>query len=132
MQSRVYSVGKVEAESLVGIPENPRIIKVSAEGWVPTSGWSQASLAPFMYIAPPGDGLLDLDFVATAPSGIVLQVFSPIVVMATVPVPNWVRGVRVHSSTNVAETIVDGLDPIDGTSDDEVLPWPWWGPKAKG
>ena len=135
MQSRVYSVEEVHVESLMVIPENPPAISVSARGWVATSGWSHPELAPWMYIVPPADGILDLDFVATAPTGIVLQVFCKIGVVQSFPVPRWVVGVRVHTSTNQIEAKLAGASKPsqeDLMGGGLPLPWPfpWWAPKS--
>jgi hypothetical protein len=136
MQSRIYSVEKVHVEALIGIPENPPIIAVSAEGWVPTSGWSHPDLTPWVYIVPPKDGILDLDFVATPPTGIVLQVLTKIGVARAFPVPAWVLGVRVHSSTNQIAAPIAGVSPASEAvlaGEGLPLPWPfpWWAPKAR-
>jgi hypothetical protein len=136
MQSRIYSIEEVHLESLMRIPENPPVISVSAKGWVPTSGWTHPELAPWMYIKPPTDYILDLDFVATAPTGPVLQVFSKIGVVKTFPVPSWVVGVRVHSSTNSIEAKIAGAsEPSRAAMLGEgiPLPWPfpWWAPSSK-
>src|SRR5712672_1966122 len=103
MQSRIYSVEEARIEKLFIIPESLPAISVSAWGWVATSGWTHSDLAPWMYIVPPADGFLDLDFVASSPTGIVLQVFSKVSVAKTFLVPNWVRGIRVHSSQNAID-----------------------------
>jgi hypothetical protein len=135
MQSRVYSVETVEVEFLMVIPENPPAIAVSAEGWVVTSGWTHPDLAPWMYIAPPKDGILDLDFVATPPTGLVLEVFSRIRVVKTFPIPAWLRGVRVHSSTNSVEAMLEKAAQSSVASMKEAVPpgpwpFPWWAPKS--
>jgi hypothetical protein len=136
MQSRIYSVKKVEIENLIVIPENPPAIVVSALGTVGTIGWTRADLAPWMYIIPPKDGILDLDFVATPPTGNVIQVLSPIGVVKTFQVPTWLRGVRVHSSQNEIETRLKAemisKDDVVAT-EGRPLPWPfpWWAPNAK-
>ena len=94
-------------------------------------------LSPWMYIKPPADGILDLDFVAEPPSGLVLQVFCKIGVVKAFPVPAWVRGVRVHSSTNSVEAKLKGAPAKPSkaalTGEGYPLPWPfpWWAPKAK-
>lgn len=134
--SRVYSVDAAHVESLIAIPENPPAIAVSASGWVPTSGWSRPDLSPWMYIQPPDDGILDLDFVAEAPSGIVLQVFSKISVAKSFPIPGWVRGVRIHASTNYVEATLESAatqPEVALMGEGLPLPWPfpWWAPKAK-
>jgi hypothetical protein len=106
MASRIYSVEEVHVEALMVAPERPPAISVSARGLVPTSGWTHPELGPWMYIVPPADGILDLDFIATAPTGIVLQVFSKIGVSSAFPVPGWIVGVRVHSTTNRIEAML--------------------------
>jgi hypothetical protein len=135
MQSRVYKVDKVAVEGLLVVPENPPAIAVSAEGWVPTTGWSHPSLAPWMYIQPPADGILDLDFVVTSPTGLVLQVFCKIGVASAFVVPAWVKGVRVHSSTDsiVAMLPVGSLRPKELPLEGLPVPWPfpWWAPRTK-
>ena len=136
MQSRIYSVDKVQVEGLIVIRENPPAIAVSAEGWVPTTGWSHPDLTPWIYIVPPKDGILDLDFIATPPTGVVLQVVTKIGVAKAFSVPPWVRGVRVHSSTNKVEALIDGAkQPSEAELKGEgmPLPWPfpWWVPNAR-
>jgi hypothetical protein len=135
MQSRIYSVEQVKIENLIVIPEQPPAIVVSALGSVTASGWTQPDLAPWMYIAPPPDGILDLDFVASSPTGIALQVISKIGVAKTFAVPNPVKGVRVHSSQNKIEALLEGEMSTLGVRSMEgwPLPWPfpWWSPNAK-
>jgi hypothetical protein len=135
-QHRIYSVEEVKVESLIVIPENPPAIAVSAWGWVPTTGWSHPDLVPWIYIHPPKDGILDLDFVATPPSGLVIYVFTKIKIAKAFPVPNWVTGVRVHSSTNSVEAKLGGAGPVakaDLMGEGMPLPWPfpWWVPHAR-
>lgn len=135
MQSRVYSVDEVQIEALMVIPEAPPAIVISARGWVTTSGWTHPDLTPWVYIAPPADGILDLDFVATPPTGFVLQVMSKIQVAKTMTVPGWLKGVRIHTSTNKKEALLDGsIDPSKGSPQGEgmPLPWPfpWWTPRT--
>lgn len=136
MQSRIYSVEDVRIESLIVVPEHPPMIAVSALGTVATTGWTQPDLAPWMYIVPPRDGILDLDFVATPPTGIVLQVLSKITVVKTFAVPAWLRGVRVHASQNSIERMLEteSSSKIAGVAAEGwPLPWPfpWWAPKAR-
>jgi hypothetical protein len=133
MQSRVYSVDEVKIESLIVIPENPPAISVSVLGWVPTTAWSQPDLAAWMYITPPKDGLLDLDFVATAPTGIVIPVFDRIGIVKSMPIPHWVKGVRIHCSTNEMTAVLPGGVSAASSETETVpypWPWPWWSPKT--
>ncbi len=134
--SRIYQIEKIEIESLIVIPEIPPVITVSAEGWTVTSGWSQPELAPWMYIMPPKDGILDLDFIATPPTGIALQVLTRIAVTMAFVVPDWVQGVRIHASQNNMTAMPKTSPqptPVSPTGEGLPLPWPfpWWAPKSK-
>jgi hypothetical protein len=93
--------------------EGAPALKVSAVGQGNSGGLSNLELGFWMYIVAPADGILDLDFMATAPapSTIVTMGFKPITANAVFPVPNWVRGVRVHSATNTAEKMLPGPLP---------------------
>jgi len=89
-----------------------------------------------MYIRPPADGILDLDVLAEPPTGIVLQALIKISVARSFPVPRWVRGVRIHTSTNTMEKMLSG-EPAPGkdlgAGEGYPLPWPfpWWAPEAR-
>lgn len=129
--SRVYSVESAEVEKLIVIPELPPAILVKVCGTVPTTGWTDPQLSPWIYIVPPKDGILDLDFNARPPTGIVLQVFTTICLSTTLFIPDWVRGVRVHSSTNAIEAkLPGGKNPPEYRQLAPVLPWPWFVPNA--
>ena len=125
MQARIFQVDKVD---LAQTPKGSAVI--SASGTVPTSGWRNGELQPRIYIAPPRDGLWDWDFVATPPSGVSLQVISPIAAQTTpfLP-PTWFKGVRVHSSTNAIERTMHQLAVetlfVAGEADGGVDVFPW-------
>lgn len=127
MQSRVYKVLEVHVEALMGIPENPPAFAVSAKGQVSTTGWTNPTLAPVMYIVPPADGILDMDFQATAPNGNVLPMISPISVTQAFPVPRWVKGFRIHSAANAMEAPLDGrsIEALQAMGEGLPLPWPF-------
>ncbi|ESX30063.1 hypothetical protein X763_29535 [Mesorhizobium sp. LSHC432A00] len=81
------------------------------------------------------DGILDLDLVASQPMGLVLEVITTIGVAKAFPVPAWVVGVRVHSSTNEIEAKIEGASvPTKASMSGEGLPvpwpFPWWVPKS--
>lgn len=53
---------------------------------------------------PPQDGIQDIDFTATPPSGYALQIISPIAASVVLPdYPAWLKGVRVHARFNSVE-----------------------------
>lgn len=92
----------------------PPNLVIDAQGEVPTSGWTSPRLSIYVYIQPPADGIQDFDFIATAPSGIVLQVISPISAQTTlqdIDVENYwgpgmpLKGIRVHSASNKIEVV---------------------------
>lgn len=98
--SRVLAVDDVRAYLN---RRNPPDLIINATGRVSTTGWTDGRLEPFQYIVPPADGILDIDFQATPPSGIVSQVICPIHASLSMPKPDWCRGVRVHASLNQLE-----------------------------
>lgn len=116
MDAKVFSVEQVSIGYTKSIP--PLAI-IGAIGTAPTSGWSNGRLAPRVYITPPTDGIWDFDFIASPPSGIALQVLSPIASAPFVTeVPEWFKGARVHASTN-SKTDLD--DPISAETKVDIV-----------
>lgn len=80
----------------------PPVLVINALGEVNSGGWHHATLLPRFHPAPPADGIADYDFVAEPPSGPAIAVISPIVAQTTLTdPPAWLRGIRVHSATNL-------------------------------
>jgi hypothetical protein len=74
-------------------------------------------------VTQPADGILDLDFTAEAPPPGTYVTYGFVTVSASVVlrVPDWVRGVRIHASSNtLTATIGSQAGPVSGTSD---VPW---------
>jgi len=59
------------------LKSDPPKLSVTVTGFASTSGWSDPELKPKEKTLSP-DGILDLDFVATPPDGIALQVLTPV------------------------------------------------------
>jgi hypothetical protein len=95
-----WLVSSVEEVVIAVVKTNPPQLFVRAKGIVPTSGWTAPELSPYFYIMPPADGIWDFSFTAEAPSGIVLQVLTQIYADTLVPLPQWLKGVRIHASSN--------------------------------
>ena len=134
-QSRIYAVEKADLGTPIVQPDTPPAISISAIGTVATSGWTHPALTPWAYITAPADGMLDLDFVASPPTGLALMVISTISVGKTILLPDWVRGVRIHASRNQIEAKLDeaAVAAVKSTnSANWPLPWPFpfWAPKA--
>lgn len=88
------------------LKSNPPQWSVKAEGIAATPNWSNPRLEQRYYINFPEDGIQDFDFVADPPSGIVNQVLSPITAYADwVNVPEYVKGVRIHSKFDSIEIL---------------------------
>jgi hypothetical protein len=86
----------------------PPKLRISATGTVPTGGWSNPALQPYIHIQPPPDGIHDFDFVADPPTGPAPQVISPIQATYTWEAfPEGVKGVRVHASQNAVTALLD-------------------------
>jgi hypothetical protein len=122
MRSRVYSVQTVSVNA-AGPHAPAGHIHVAASGMVNSSGWSAPSLDPLIYVTQPADGILDLDFTAEAPPPGTYVTYGFVTVSASVVlrVPDWVRGVRIHASSNtLTATIGSQAGPVSGTSD---VPW---------
>lgn len=84
----------------------PPQLSVSAAGTVKSSGWRGGALIPRVYISPPQDRIQEFDFVAEAPSGIVLWVTSPIAGDGKIQLEQWMEGVRVYSATNLVSALL--------------------------
>ncbi len=72
----VLSVDVVEA---VLLKSNPPKLAITARGWVSTSGWRDPTMElidPKSELSP--DGVLDFNFMAEPPTGIALQVLTPV------------------------------------------------------
>jgi hypothetical protein len=131
--AKVLFVDSVDAYMTRSIPS---LVVVHAAGRTSTLGWHDARLEPYVYVAPPADGIMDLDFQATPPSGnIQLPSLGIAAASTTFEKPAWCKGIRVHAAANVME---DSLYPLEGASSDlapqqsaaegdSFIPIPWSG-----
>ncbi len=96
-KKKVLEVQDVKLSILESLP---RKLSIMAFGTVPTSGWEDAELIPYVYIQPPPDGIYDYDFVAEPPDQPVPQVITPIEACKIESLPDDLKGVRIHASLN--------------------------------
>jgi hypothetical protein len=100
-------VREVTAVEITYEKSNPPNLLVSAKGRVATAGYTNPRLDRVVYVAPPADGVQDLNFYADPPppGRVVAQVLSEIEapVLRIERVPDWVKGVRVRAQTNTME-----------------------------
>lgn len=129
--SRIFDVSTADVAIL---KSNPPSLLIAAAGRVNSSGWKNASLAPWFYVRPPEDGIQDFDFIAEEPNGITLAVMTPVSVSEVIaidPANYWgngrpLRGVRIHAQTNALDAHID-----ENTSAHNLLAvggddaWPW-------
>ncbi len=124
---------------------------IVALGQVSTTGWTASRLEPFFYLTPPKDGILDLDFSASPPTGLAGDVITPIsasIVIGKSIGDFWGKGValsglKVHATSNVFDLPIEPSDgsgsyPAMGTANlvqpfsSEPVPWPFpWSQQNK-
>lgn len=103
-----FSIMSVETADIQILKSDPPRIAVEALGTVNSGGWSNGRLVPAVYIVPPSDGMQDFQFIATGPEGIVtMGTVKNFVGSGWVPQFDWLKGVRIHSSTNSIEVMLD-------------------------
>lgn len=123
MDAKVHSVRDVFFALTRSMP--PALL-LRATGVVSTGGWSNPRLVPRVYVVPPSDGIWDFDFIATAPTPgtITTQGFVAHTAEEQVfPAPKWIRGVRVHASTNEVNSGEESGDLA--LSVKNWVPFPW-------
>ena len=113
-KSTVYRVDRVTVAVSAGQP--PRL-SVTARGTAPTPGWTKPELTPYVYVTPPADGIWEFGFIAEPPTDdFTLPVVTPIPEPAIYRIENpesWVRGVRVHASSNAKEAFIGEISDGD-------------------
>jgi len=102
---------EVKEVVLAILKSNPPQLAITAFGVVRTLGYTNPRLVPFVYIQPPPDGIYDFSFVATAPTGPVGEMISPVTALYIMdPMPSDLKGVRIHASTNQKEALLSNKD----------------------
>lgn len=112
MDAKILSV---ESANYHVTADDPPQLVIHAMGTVDSTGWSDGRLLPWMYIQEPDDGIIDLEFVATAPSGFVLWTLSPVEGIGKLTLQPWIQGFRIHTSTNhLVVKLVEKLGLVEG------------------
>lgn len=119
----LVKVTRVLSVDLTVYRSHPPYMEIKAVGEVPTLGFTDPQLIPWIYVQPPPDGIYDFDLIAKAPSGFVAQVISKIEACAFLPVPAGLKGVRVHAATNSMEDHWGADREAVAVADGEI-PWP--------
>ena len=102
---KILEVAEIELAVLESFPPK---LRITASGTVPTGGWSNPKLDPYIYIQAPPDGIYDFNFVADPPEGVATQVISPIeAIFIMENLTSDVKGVRIHASQNTKTALLD-------------------------
>ncbi len=103
-----HKVLEVKSVSLALLQSKPPQLAITATGSVPTTGYTDPQLVPYLYTVPPSDGIYDFDLVATPPGGIAGDVVLPVVATFVMEqIPTGLKGVRVHASSNEKDARLD-------------------------
>jgi len=84
---------------------DPPFVRVIAYGTTRTGGWTNGRLIQIIHVAPPKDGMIELNFVADEPIGGSTDAITPIESeeLDLGLVPEGTKGVRVIAETNCVE-----------------------------
>lgn len=104
MSEKVLKVTDVKVSVLFSLPAR---LQITAHGTVGTPNWTNPQLAQREYVAPPADGIYEFDFVATPPTGNVIQIVTPISAVGGMTMPDDLKGIRVIASTNSKEALLE-------------------------
>ncbi|MDH4276248.1 MAG: hypothetical protein OEW08_14540 [Gammaproteobacteria bacterium] len=106
-QSSARLISEVTEVSLAMLKTNPPQLSITAKGNVSSAAWTKPQLKPFVYIAPPQDGIYDFNFEAVPPQGPAAAVMSPVETTYTLnPMPDTLKGVRIHATQNKKEAML--------------------------
>jgi hypothetical protein len=92
-------VMRVTAGSII-YTRRPGSVLICARGLVRSGGWSDARLTPRVYVAPPANGIWEVDFTAQPPSGISTQAITRISARRSWAAPRSLRGIRIVARNN--------------------------------
>ena len=97
----VHDVRHLDA---VIVDSKPKSLVVLAIGSWPFKAGNNPKLVPYVYVAFPGDGIWDFNFIAESTGKPDSEVMAPITACYTwVDFPEKLKGIRVHTSSNKME-----------------------------
>jgi TRAP-type uncharacterized transport system substrate-binding protein len=101
------TVFEVKSMKMVVQESFPPRVQVTAYGTTRTGGWTNPKLVQIIHVAPPKDGIIELNFVADEPTGGSTDAITPIESeeLNLGLVPEGTRGVRVIAETNSVEEL---------------------------
>ena len=112
-------IWSVESAKIQILKSNPPKIQVEALGTVSSSGWKNGRLVAHMYFKPPQDGLQDFTFIATPPPGVARPALeSDFPGSGWTPMFDWLKGIRIHATTNTLEVLLTDASTTTSSLDD--------------
>lgn len=99
---KIYEIKEIKTDIL---KSNPPQLSITAKGTTRTNGWENGQLIPrFNPSHPAIGGIYEFDFVANVPTGITLQVISPIAAnFVLTTIPQDLKKIIVYAETNNLE-----------------------------
>jgi hypothetical protein len=99
------TVLEVESMDMQVKESDPPHVRVKAYGTTRTGGWTNGRLEQIIHVAPPKDGMIELNFVADEPTGVSTDAITPIesAELNLGLVPEGTKGVRVLAESNCVE-----------------------------
>ena len=123
-----HVISSVQSANVTFLKGDPLVMVVQALGTVNSSGWSNGTLVPHVYMTQPEDGIQDFTFIADGPKGIqtfgFVDKFEGVGKISYFP---WMRGVRVHAAEGSIEVLLQPSCTETATQplgDDEYWPFP--------
>jgi hypothetical protein len=87
---------------------DPPNLIVTAEGTVPTGGWTEVQLVRRIYLKEPADGIWEYDLLAKPPSGLASQALTPVKASDTWEMVDAkkLKGLRVYGLEKGIKTVM--------------------------
>lgn len=119
---RFFSVDSI---SLQLLKSEPPQLAIAVTGLATTTGWTSPELRTIEDEVSP-DGILDLEFAGVPPSGIVLQVLTPMAAQLVWEKDvNKVAGVKIHARVNEAVELLQPQRRFTtwAVGEEDLMPW---------
>lgn len=89
-------IQKIKSAMIEIAKTHPPTLEIIASGIVPTSGYSNPKLDPYVYIHPPANGIWDFDFSVEQPNGPNPDVITEMIAKLDWSMPKDLKGIRIH------------------------------------
>lgn len=112
---KIHSITNLEVSLL---KSNPPRLYIKARGLTSSSAWTNIELVPHIYVTPPADGIVEIDFMGLPPKGVRNPYLEKVIAPPLVSeIPEWLKGIRVITETNSMEYLYTGPAMLDAAED---------------